>query len=113
MDDAGDAVILEGLPELGADFLGIGGVHAGDDGLDLVLEDGLDDAGSAGDHAEGGTGPAGDACVRLDAEDDGSGVDAELVDGIVVGFLGWRGFEEVGFDAGDFELLLHCGDGRG
>ena len=108
VDHAAYAVIFEQAPEFGADLLGEGRVHAGDDGFDFVFEDCLNDAGAAGDHAEIGAGPAGDAGVGFDAENDLTAIDAELVDGVISGLFGGE-FKQVRLDAGDADLLLQIG----
>jgi hypothetical protein len=101
-------LVFEGPPEIGTDALGEGGIFAGEDRLDFVLEKGLERARAARDEAEGTVGPAGDARVGEEADNHAAAVGAEALGGVELGLAG-REAEEIGFKAGDFDLARQCG----
>src|SRR5262249_48938400 len=99
-----DAVVFKRLPQLGANAARKRRVLANDHGLHFLLEDRLHPPRSAGDHAERSARPAGDARVRLEAEYDAAAIDAEPVDGVVLGCAGGA-LQDVGFERSNPDLF--------
>src|SRR5206468_12598008 len=102
--DALNAVVLERAPQVGTDPLSKGWVLPDQNRLDLLLEDRLDNAGSAGHRAERAVRPSSDAGRGEDTEDDSATLPAEAMNGVVIRLAG-RHPEDVRLEARD----LHAG----
>ena len=103
LGDALYALILEGAPQVGAYSLGEGRILPQKHRFDFLFQDGLDDAWSAGDHAEVAVSPAGNAGVGLEPENHAASVAAKVVDRVAVRLGG--NAQQIGLEAYDLDLL--------
>jgi len=85
--------------------LGKAGVFSDDHGFQFVLQNGLENAGPAADHAERAVRPSGDAGVGAQPQDQPTGLFSEIVDSVGKQTAGWKA-EHVGLETSDFELIL-------